>query len=121
MNDAEKTRRALAEHHIKKRRKREIAERNGSICSTKHGHGCGKEFPLDDLTIDHIIPLAIGGAKLDPDNMQLLCKECHKQKTKKDNVGVLYDTNYLMVQRASRKPIMKALRRISSKGLLYML
>jgi len=27
--------------------------------------------------VDHILPLAWGGARLEPDNLQPLCKDCH--------------------------------------------
>ena len=42
--------------------------------------GCGRK---DGLDIDHIVPLALGGSN-EPDNLQLLCKEHHSQKTKQD-------------------------------------
>jgi 5-methylcytosine-specific restriction endonuclease McrA len=34
--------------------------------------------------VDHIVPLAIGGEKLDPRNLQTLCRTCHRQKTEED-------------------------------------
>lgn len=34
--------------------------------------------------IDHIRPLAQGGARLDPDNLQALCRSCHSLKTATD-------------------------------------
>jgi len=33
---------------------------------------------------DHIIPIAIDGEEYDLDNVQTLCKKCHKVKTKED-------------------------------------
>lgn len=39
---------------------------------------CGKE--TDKLAIDHILPVCIGGDN-SPENLQLLCTECHKIKT----------------------------------------
>lgn len=35
--------------------------------------------------VDHIIPLSKGGARLEPDNCQSLCRTCHNRKTAKDN------------------------------------
>lgn len=34
------------------------------------------------LNCDHIIPICLGGAEFDEDNLQTLCVECHKKKTK---------------------------------------
>lgn len=34
---------------------------------------------------DHIIPVHRGGKGIDPNNLQVLCVPCHKQKTKADN------------------------------------
>lgn len=38
--------------------------------------------------IDHIIPVALGGTTLGFENLQLLCCECHKTKTKQDMVEI---------------------------------
>jgi len=38
---------------------------------------CGR--PMDH--VDHIVPLRDGGERLDPDNLQSLCKPCHDKKT----------------------------------------
>ena len=48
--------------------KKAIYERNGYACVV-----CGSE---DDLTVDHIIPVAKGGTK-DPDNLRTLCAVCN--------------------------------------------
>jgi len=34
--------------------------------------------------VDHIIPVAAGGPRLDPDNLQTLCHTHHNQKTRDD-------------------------------------
>lgn len=36
------------------------------------------------LICDHIIPIALGGEDLDPDNLQTLCINCNELKTKMD-------------------------------------
>lgn len=36
------------------------------------------------IEIDHIIPVALGGTTFGFENLQLLCYECHKIKTKED-------------------------------------
>lgn len=46
-------------------------------CGTKAKH-------IEDLECDHIIPISLGGAEFDKDNLQTLCSECHKKKTAKD-------------------------------------
>ena len=55
---------------------------------------CGKRFALkyDNIEIansskligDHIIPIAVGGEEFDIDNVQTLCVDCNKIKTKRD-------------------------------------
>lgn len=50
--------------------------------------GCDFQSVLmRDFDVDHIEPLfeAFGdGSYYEPENMQLLCKPCHKEKTKED-------------------------------------
>lgn len=36
--------------------------------------------------VDHIVPIADGGEKLDEDNLQSLCRDCHARKTADDLV-----------------------------------
>lgn len=55
---------------------------------------CGKRYALkygdkeiadtSNLIGDHIIPIAVGGAEFDIDNVQTLCIQCNKLKTKRD-------------------------------------
>ena len=35
--------------------------------------------------MDHIRPLRRGGAPYDPDNLQVLCRACHIEKTRVEN------------------------------------
>jgi 5-methylcytosine-specific restriction protein A len=35
--------------------------------------------------VDHVVPLAHGGARLDRANLQPLCRECHQVKTSGEN------------------------------------
>lgn len=41
---------------------------------------CG--YPTRAVEVDHITPIADGGAELDPANCQALCKPCHTAKTR---------------------------------------
>lgn len=45
---------------------------------------------LDDtqLILDHRIPIALGGAEFDEANLQILCCDCNKIKTRKDHVEI---------------------------------
>lgn len=58
--------------------------------------GCGEEFPATEVEVDHILPVVdplVGFVNWDTfinrlyctkDNLQVLCKTCHKIKTKKE-------------------------------------
>lgn len=43
------------------------------------GYGTG-----DKWQTDHIVPVHKGGAGIDPNNLQVLCVPCHREKTKED-------------------------------------
>ena len=46
---------------------------------------CGKKYAdLRLMIVDHIVPIALGGKEFDLDNLQTLCWECNKIKTKED-------------------------------------
>ena len=46
---------------------------------------CGKRDTNTSALIgDHILPIACGGAEFDFDNLQTLCWDCNKKKTKSD-------------------------------------
>lgn len=70
--------------------RRAVVKRGGAICA-----GCGEklsspvrpggpEYPdYDRIDIDHIVALIDGGTD-HADNLQVLCRDCHKLKSKKD-------------------------------------
>jgi 5-methylcytosine-specific restriction endonuclease McrA len=58
---------------VRKQRIKEVFSRDEHVCRY-----CGS---TDNLEIDHIIPLALGGSN-DPDNLQILCKKCNRKKWK---------------------------------------
>ncbi|MGN0843605.1 MAG: HNH endonuclease [Kiritimatiellia bacterium] len=43
-------------------------------------HYCGKKFPPDQLTMDHVIPVARGGTST-PGNIVPACRACNKTKS----------------------------------------
>ena len=47
---------------------------NEGIC-----HYCGKQFPRDELTMDHIVPVARGGTST-KGNVVPCCKQCNSDK-----------------------------------------
>ena len=67
-----------------------LFQRQGGYCG-RFPHGCAERLvrPDDDdegrcpVELDHIIPLGLGGAD-DPDNLQILHKACHAQKSRKE-------------------------------------
>jgi 5-methylcytosine-specific restriction endonuclease McrA len=71
------------EKHIK--REREKAKKlkktqwwqnklNAGIC-----YFCGKKFPRDELTMDHLVPVSRGG-KSTKSNIVVSCKNCNSEK-----------------------------------------
>lgn len=56
-----------------------LVKRDGLKCKK-----CGCE-EVEKLTLDHIIPIALGGS-VRLKNLQLLCEDCHKEKDR--NVGL---------------------------------
>ena len=46
--------------------------------------GCGRAGRLE---VDHIEPLAEGGAVYDLTNLQALCRHCHIEKTRGENLA----------------------------------
>jgi 5-methylcytosine-specific restriction endonuclease McrA len=70
-----------------------IIKNRGAICER-----CGKQLStprqegshiinytnFGDIVMDHIIPISIGGAEFDENNVQLLCRDCNKVKTRED-------------------------------------
>jgi hypothetical protein len=55
-------------------RSRVIAAQGGEFCSA-----CGRR---DDLVVDHIIPVSVGGSPDTIANMQMLCQDCNLGKSK---------------------------------------
>lgn len=50
-------------------------KRQAGIC-----HYCQKKFPVEELTMDHLIPLIRGGKSI-KSNLVPACKECNNKKS----------------------------------------
>ena len=66
--------------------KNQLTQRDEAICSRNHRHDCGRRFKTEELSIDHIIPISMGGEVCDINNMQLLCFRCHDRKTRRERI-----------------------------------
>jgi len=77
---------------------REIGRYVGKVLSSRHeirkesptGHEWKVEITteVDTMIADHIKPIAIGGPEWDINNLQTLCIECNKVKTRKDAADI---------------------------------
>jgi 5-methylcytosine-specific restriction protein A len=69
--------------HIKKEKEKVRAAKKSSWWNQKCASGlcfyCGKKFPMKELTMDHIVPLARGGTTT-PGNVVPSCLSCNKNK-----------------------------------------
>ena len=54
-----------------------------AVCGMQYGRADGSGAPFC-LRLDHVKPLALGGAAYDEDNVQTLCIPCHAAKTASD-------------------------------------
>ena len=73
----------VSEQEIKRERDKSRELRRSRWWRTKLAHGrchwCGGTFQPEELTMDHIIPLARGG-KASRNNVVPACKECNSKK-----------------------------------------
>jgi 5-methylcytosine-specific restriction endonuclease McrA len=56
-----------------------VADRLEALVCERCGFTAVDECQLDP---DHIVPIGKGGAPLDPENIQVICANCHRLKTK---------------------------------------
>jgi 5-methylcytosine-specific restriction protein A len=73
----------------------------------EHGDWCpGYQRPVHpaaDLTVDHVVPLAAGGAPFDIANTSVLCRACNSTKgASTDRGGVAHVATHLPADRARR-------------------
>lgn len=89
-----------------------LLERQGWLCAT---WGCISEGPFD---ADHSTPNAFLAGKPD----QLLCRPCHRAKTKLDVKAIAKakrlsgETSSQYSRRKQRGPLLKSARKLVSKG-----
>ncbi|MFI6883403.1 HNH endonuclease [Streptosporangium canum] len=60
---------------VSKRLRSEIFRRDNSTC-----HYCGAKAPAVEITIDHVVPVTLGGSD-DPSNLVTACADCNNGKT----------------------------------------
>ena len=60
---------------VSKRLRYEVLRRDGSTCRY-----CGRSAPEVILTVDHVVPVALGGAD-DPSNLVTACRDCNSGKS----------------------------------------
>ncbi len=84
--------------------------RHNALYSTwrgEHGDRCSgylrPAHPAADLTVDHVVPLAAGGAPFDIANTAVLCRSCNSTKgASTDRGGVAHRGLSLRPDRAAR-------------------
>lgn len=76
----------LSEDEIKRERAKARELRQSPWWKRKRGNGlchyCGGKFPPQELTMDHLVPLARGGRST-KGNLVPACKSCNDQKKHK--------------------------------------
>ena len=58
----------------KRKKKRKLIERDGCRCCL-----CGKDFPEEELTLEHLIPKSRGGTNHFL-NLGLSCRQCNQSR-----------------------------------------
>jgi 5-methylcytosine-specific restriction endonuclease McrA len=62
--------------------RKEVMARDQMTCQ---GASCHRVLDYGQVTIDHKIPLSMGGAPLELANLQVLCRSCHEAKSAKES------------------------------------
>jgi 5-methylcytosine-specific restriction enzyme A len=72
----------------------------------EHGNWCPghrrSAHPAADLTVDHVVPLAAGGAPFDLGNTAVLCRSCNSTKGGSTGGGVAHVARHVRADCASR-------------------
>ena len=65
--------------------------------------GCTQKIDAGKVwDIDHILPLALGGTN-EPNNLQVLCKPCHRSKTSHSDIPCIAKTKRLKARHLGAK------------------
>ncbi|MFA7765305.1 HNH endonuclease [Streptomyces sp. NRRL S-448] len=70
-----RSRRRAARYDAAARLRRRVQERGSAWCDW-----CLETYGSDDVDVDHVRPLSLGGEDTDG-NVQVLCHDCHQLKT----------------------------------------
>ena len=74
---------SVSEEEINREREKARALRHSRWWKQRLARGicyyCGRRFPPDELTMDHIVPIVRGG-KSTKGNIAVACKECNNKK-----------------------------------------
>lgn len=80
--------------HIKKEKEKARVLRQSSWWKQQVGRGicsyCEKKFPKEELTMEHILPIARGG-KSTKKNCVPCCKDCNTKKGSKTKAEMAFD------------------------------
>jgi 5-methylcytosine-specific restriction protein A len=85
---------AASPEHQKKEKSKARELRQSSWWKQQRGKGvcyhCGGKFSPDEITMDHLIPIARGGTS-DKKNCVPCCKECNSKKGHKTRAEMAFD------------------------------
>jgi len=80
--------------HIKKEKTKAVELKKTSWWKDKLEEGicyyCGKKFPKEELTMDHLVPVARGG-KSTKGNVVVCCFACNQSKGLSTPVDIIFD------------------------------
>jgi 5-methylcytosine-specific restriction protein A len=96
--------------NIKKSIKIELLNEQDRKCKK-----CKIDIECPKYEVDHIIRLADGGSN-EIDNLQILCKECHKAKTNAENINEYFEENQMI---SNYNPITKYIFSQKKNGFIY--
>ena len=73
----------MSVHHLRLSNRRWAALRRAVF--KRDGYRCRECGRAGRLECDHTVPLHHGGARYALDNLQTLCRNCHVEKTRREN------------------------------------